>query len=210
MLTTIVMLFLVACSDATFTTDPADDPSVIYHDDFSPETAGLWLVEQDDLGSTNLNGEQLVISVLSPNTVQYTTLQEPEFSDFKLEIDATLVEGASNSTYGVLFRIQDTGEFYRFELMSDGHYIVERHDGNNVWSRLVDDWTYSDVVLAGPNTNRLRIEAKGPNMLFFANGEFLQEVIDTSLSSGNIGLDAGTFGTDLTLVSFDNLVLSKP
>lgn len=209
-LTAFVLLFLAACSDATFSTDPVNDPNVIYYDDFSPETAGLWLLEQDDLGAATLNGEQLMISVLSPNTVQYTTLQEQEFSDFELEIDATLVEGAPNSTYGALFRMQDSGEFYRYELMSDGHYIVERHDGDNVWTRLIDDWTYSEAVSTGQNTNRLKIVAKGPNISFFANGEFLQEIIDTSLSSGYIGLDAGTFGTDLTLVSFDNLVLSNP
>jgi hypothetical protein len=209
-LTALVIVFHVACSNISISTEAIDDPNVIYHDDFTPESTGLWRFEGDELGTTAIDGEQLTIDVRSPNTIQFTTLQEAEFSDFELKIEATLLDGAPNSTLGILFRIQDSGEFYRFELMNDGHYIVERYDGDDVWTRLINDWTFSEAILSGQNTNHLKIVANGPIMSFYVNEELLQEVTDTAFSNGYVGLDAGTFGSGLTVASFDNLVLSNP
>ena len=48
-----------------------------------------------------------------PNTIQYTTLTDRAFSDFVLEVDAWQRGGAPESSYGVLFRIQEDGRFYR-------------------------------------------------------------------------------------------------
>ena len=206
----LVSILAVGCSSASISPEIADDPDVLYHDDFSPENTGSWHIEGDELGSTAINNGQLTIEVRSPNTIQYATLQEPAFSDFDLEIDATLVDGAPNSTFGVLFRMQESGEFYRFELMNDGHYMIERYGGEDDWIRLADDWTFSESILSGENSNRLKIIAKGPNMSFFVNNELLREVTDTALTNGTIGLDAGTFGTNLTVAAFDNLVLSNP
>jgi hypothetical protein len=205
-------MFHVGCSNAPISSDSevANDPNVLYRDDFSPESTGLWLIEGDELGSTAIDDERLTIEVQTPNTIQFTKLQEPEFSDFELEIDATLIDGAPNSTFGILFRIQDTGEFYRFELMNNGHYMIESYGGNDVWTRFIDDWTYSEAIQLGQNPNRLKIVANGPNMSFYVNEELLQEVIDTAYVNGYIGLDAGTFGAELTVASFDNLILSNP
>ncbi len=206
----LVVMIHVGCSNTLISPEVANDPNMLYRDDFSSESTGLWLIEGDELGSTAIDGERLTIEVRSPNTIQYATLQEPEFSDFELEIDATLIDGAPNSTFGILFRIQDTGGFYRFELMNDGHYVIERYSGDDVWTRFVDDWTYSEAILSGQNTNRLKIVASGPNMSFYVNEELMQEVTDTAYLNGYIGLDAGTFGIDLTVASFDNLILSNP
>ena len=206
----LVSTIVLGCSNASFPSEIEEDPNLLYHDDFSSDRTGPWHIEGDELGSTAIDGEQLTIEVRSPNTIQYATLQEPVFSDFQLEIDATLVEGAPNSTFGILFRMQESGEFYRFELMNDGHYMIEKYDGEDDWTRLVDDWTFSDSISSGNIPNRLKIVAEGSNLSFYVNGELLREVTDTALTNGYIGLDAGTFGTNLTVASFDNLVLSNP
>lgn len=203
-------IFFASCSNATLSSEAINDPNVLYYDDFSPSNIGQWRIEGDDLGSTGINDERITIAVKSPNTIQYTTLEEPTFSDFQLEVDAELIDGAPNSTFGILFRIQESGEFYRFELMNDGHYMIERFGGGDNWIRFVDDWTISDSILSGGVVNRLKVIADGPNMSFYVNDVILTEVTDTSYSDGYIGLDAGTYGSNLTVASFDNLVLSNP
>ncbi len=206
----LVAILFVGCSNSPISSETVNDPNVLYYDDFSPSNVGRWRIEGDYLGSTAIEGEQLTIEVKSPNTIQYATLEDPAFSDFELEVDATLVDGASNSTFGVLFRIQDSGEFYRFELMNDGHYMIERFGGEDNWIRLVDDWTFSESIVSGGVANRMKVIADGPSLSFYVNGDLLKEVTDTSLVNGYIGLDAGTYGSSLTVASFDNLVLSNP
>lgn len=191
--------------------ESANDSDLIYQDDFSAENVGRWQIEGDELGSTEINNGQLVIDVAAPNTLQFSTLNEPVFADFDLEVDGILLDGSDDSTYGILLRMQSPTEFYRFEIMGDGHYMVERLDNDGTWTRFVDDWQVSETIQVGVNaTNHLRVVADGPFMAFYANGELLQEIEDNAYISGNIGLDAGTYGHPKTRVAFDDLRVSPP
>jgi len=191
--------------------ESASDSNLLYQDDFSLGNVGRWLIEGDELGSTEVNDEQLVIDVVSPNTLQFSTLKEPEFTDFELEVSGVLVDGGEDSTYGILLRMQSPTEFYRFEIMGDGHYMIERLNNDGTWTRFVDDWQSSEAIQVGVNANnRLRVVADGPFMSFYVNGELLQEIEDSAYVSGNIGLDAGTYGHPKTRVAFDDLRVSPP
>ncbi|MGD2050768.1 MAG: DUF1080 domain-containing protein [Chloroflexota bacterium] len=191
--------------------ESANDSDLIYQDDFSAENVGRWQIERDELGSTEVNNGQLVIDVAAPNTLQFSTLEEPIFADFDLEVDGVLLDGSEDSTYGILYRMQSPTEFYRFEIMGDGHFMVERLDNDGTWTRFVDDWQRSDTIQVGVNANNhLRVVADGPSMTFYVNGELLQEIEDHTYISGNIGLDAGTYGHPKTRVAFDDLRVSPP
>ncbi|HRO24172.1 MAG TPA: hypothetical protein PLR07_07765, partial [Promineifilum sp.] len=47
-----------------------------FADAFVAGQTGKWLIEQDEIGSTSIVNEQLLITVAAPNTVQYSTLQD--------------------------------------------------------------------------------------------------------------------------------------
>jgi len=201
---------LNACGDGV-EPEAAKESELLFQDDFSVGNVGRWLNEGDELGSTEVNTEQLVIDVAAPNTLQFSTLKEPVFADFDLEVSGVLVDGAEDSTYGILLRMQGPTEFYRFEIMGDGHYMIERRNNDGSWTRFVDDWQISEAIQVGVNANnRLRVVADGPFMSFYVNGELLQEIEDTAYVSGNIGLDAGTYGHPKTRVVFDDLRVSPP
>lgn len=185
--------------------------AVLYADDFAPETTGKWQLEGDELGQATMQNEQLVIELDEPNTVQYVTLAEQSFTNFALEVDATLVAGGIDSTYGVLFRITAPDQFYRFDITGNGLYTVERYDAGGGWTRLSEDWAESEHLQTGPGaTNRLGVRASGGTFSFYANGQQLLQLADGRYSGGNIGLDAGTFGQTGLRVAFDNLVVSRP
>jgi hypothetical protein len=165
-------------------------------------------LEGDDLGSTAVVNEQMVIAVKTPNTLQFTTLQEQAFSDFVLEVDARQASGSPDSSYGVLFRMQDNDQFYRFEITGDGHFMLERRNSDGSWTRLSPDWTASAAINQGLNVvNRLKIIASGSQITIYANDVLLQQVSDSTYGSGAIGLDAGSFGDNNLQVAFDNLVV---
>jgi hypothetical protein len=143
--------------------------------------------------------------------VHYATLLDNSFSNFSLDVDVTQLAGSPTSSFGILFRMMEPAQFYRFELLGDGHFLVERHDGADAWTRLSDGWVESDAINAGLNaTNTMGVVAVGRNLTFFVNGQLLAELIDGHYGQGSIALDAGTFGQPGLQVVFDNLVVRQP
>jgi hypothetical protein len=187
-------------------TDPADG----YRDSFVPGQTGNWLFEQDESASTGIANEQLTITITSPNTIQYVTLGDYTFTDFALEVDAWQRSGPVESSYGVLFRMVDGNQFYRFDITGNGLYMVERRDPDGRWTRLVPDWTSTAAINQGLNVaNRLKIIAAGDSLAFYVNEILLVQVIDAAYDSGAIALDAGSFGGGDLQVTFDNLVITS-
>lgn len=204
------LLGLAACANATGVPG-ASGADVIYADGFVPGDTGNWVIEGDNAGKTSLINEQLVIDLTDNNILQFSTLPDITFDNFILEVDARLLEGDLGSSYGVLFRMQDTTRFYRFEITGDGLYMVERRDGEQGWTRFVDRWTESTAIKQGlGSVNRLRVEALGQTISLYVNDESLYQFTDTAYSSGTIALDAGTFVQPAAQVAFDNLVVRRP
>jgi hypothetical protein len=183
-------------------------PQPLYRDDFAAGQTGNWFLEGDELGNTAIVNEQLVVTVKTANTMQFATLQQQTFSDFVLEIDARQASGNPDSSYGILFRMQDDSQFYRFEITGDGHFMLERRNGDGTWTRLLPDWAQSAAINQGVNVvNRLKIIASGSQISIYANDVLLQQVSDPTYTTGTIGLDAGSFGDANLQVAFDNLVV---
>jgi hypothetical protein len=204
----IVALGLAACSSShSF----AGGRNVLYSDNFAAGETGPWHTEGDELGQTAVVGGRLLILIDAPNTMQFATLREPTFGNFSLEVEATLLDGPSDASYGVLFRLQSPTEFYRFAITGTGLYMIERRNGDGSWSRLSRDWVESPAIYQGHNvTNRLGIIASGANFAFYVNDVLLQQVQDTAYGEGNLALDAGSFGQPGVRVAFDNLIVRRP
>lgn len=210
----LVILWLSACSlrpmqsSGEATRAAVTDGS--FNDAFIPGQTGNWLFEQDEQATTAIANEQLVITIAVPNTIQYATLGDRTFGDFVLEVDTWQRSGPPEGSYGVLFRIQEDGQFLRFDITGSGAYIVERHNADGSWTRLVPDWVPTTAINQGLNVgNRLKIIAAGSNLTFYANDILLIQLTDDSPVSGAIALDAGTFGGGNLQVSFDNLTITQ-
>ncbi len=89
----LALLLVSACGLRPMQTSGGDratsggDNSGSFSDAFVPGQTGNWLFEQDELASTAITNEQLVITIAAPNTIQYATLGDQEFADFVLEVD---------------------------------------------------------------------------------------------------------------------------
>ncbi|MDX1615962.1 MAG: hypothetical protein R3300_16735, partial [Candidatus Promineifilaceae bacterium] len=132
----------------------------LYADSFAEAASGAWLLETDEDGRSEIVDGALVITVDVPNTIQFATLTEAEFADFVAEVDVVQLQGDLQSSYGLLFRMQEDGRFYRFDITGDGRYIVEQRTISGEWRRLTPDWRSSSALVSGLNSaNRLRVEA---------------------------------------------------
>jgi hypothetical protein len=180
----------------------------LFSEPFGP-VAGDWRFESDELSRAFVAQEQLLIEVDAPNLVHYVTLDSEQFDNLSLNVSVTLLAGDRSSSYGVLFRIQELGGFYRLALTGDGQFQVElrRSDGSVV--SLTDGWQQTTALrteLGQPND--IRVVAQGNEFQFYANNLLLTSLNDSSLGRGKIALDAGTFGRAGLQVAFDNLVVT--
>lgn len=203
-----LLILLSACGNDRVV---LDGPDVVFADAFAAGQTGDWVIEGDDAGRTTVLNEQLIISIKEPNLLQYTTLTQPIFADFVLEVDITQLAGDLESSYGVLFRMQNPRQFYRFDITGNGMYVLERHNSDGTWTRFLDDWVESTAVKQGLTaTNRLKVVAQGNLLSFYVNDQLLQKIDDGSYAAGQIALDAGTFGRGGLEVAFDNVVVRNP
>jgi hypothetical protein len=209
-------LLLVACDQNSEGTTLGSE--TLYSDTFTAGEIGPWELEGDAGGYSAIENSALVISVTSPNTLQYATLDEPIFDNFTIEVDAAMQSGSAPDSYGILFRLQEIeGEaggvsFYRFEVTGEATYILERRHPDGSWTRFTDGWQESGAIQVGLGaTNRLQVLAGGGSINLYVNGTPLGQFNDPDpLLQGKIALDAGTFGPSNLRVSFDNLVVRAP
>jgi len=178
--------------------------SIIFQDDFSSAQAGwAW---QDIEGSVSHVSGELHLEVNPP---EYFIWGVPvySFTDVILEVDARVVTAAGDGDFGLICRYQDNQNFYGLEISEDGYYAVWKMiDGEYI--PLVD-WKYSSLI----NTDgpvRLGASCVGDSLSLIVNGEFLVEISDSDLDSGDVGVVAGTWEYAPFVVGFDNFVVRSP
>ncbi len=205
----VMALISVSCSGSLTQDLPTPSPSVAptvsfvlaYEDDFSDQDSG-WDDAFDKYTMKQYGGHQYHIAISAPNLSAWG-LANRDLADFVLEVESKLEEGAYSNSYGIIFRFQDKDNFYRFDILGDGFYLVSKLlDGQ--WETLVD-WTESPYINVGHASNILKVVCQGSQIGVYANDQLLAELEDDSFPQGDIGFFASTFSESEAHVSFDNL-----
>jgi hypothetical protein len=184
---------------------------VLFQDGFVAGQTGDWYTERDDKGQTYVDNESLIVALTEPGMAQYAALQNPLFDDFVLELDAVQLEGSLNSSYGVLFRLQNQDAFYRFEITGTGLFVVEKQTAAGQWQRFTNGWQESAAIVKGiGRVNRLKVSAVGTSLTFFINGQQVATFVDGSFPAGKTAVSASTFAQGGLVVAFDNVVVRRP
>jgi hypothetical protein len=140
-------------------------------------------------------------------------LNEPTVSDFYLSVDARQVSGTVDANYGLTFRNNGDGTFYRFGVYRFGvaetgkYYFVRVVDWNET---ILSDWLPTSAVRAG-EVNTLTVIGQGTHFTCYINGQLVAKVDDAMISSGKVGLDFGfdTVGA-VVIMEYDNFTLYTP
>ncbi|MBA4375864.1 MAG: hypothetical protein C0401_06800 [Anaerolinea sp.] len=210
----VLVLALTSCSaiksvlPSTGGSNSGKDSNVLFSDDFSKTSSG-WDQTTTDSGSTDYKNGAYEIIV---NITNYDMWANPglTFTDTRIEVDATKVAGSDNNDFGVLCRYVDVDNYYFAIVASDGFYGMGKMvDGTQT---IFGDAGIpeTDKVKPGSIPNHLRFDCVGAKLSFYANGNLLAEYEDSALTSGDVGLIAGTFTESGTDVSFDNFIVYKP
>ena len=191
-------LSVTACSGA----NGAD--SNAFTDSF--DTPGGWRISSDPEVEIAYANGGLSIEVKVIDRVAWSVAGR-KIGDGIVSVSATPVGGPDDNAYGLVIRHVDDRNFYRFEISSDGFYAVQAPTGALGWEYLVD-WTESEAIHRGRESNRLSVECQGPTMVFYANDVELARIQDDRFSEGDVGVIAGTFYVEPgTHILFDDFAV---
>ncbi len=209
----LLILVSLACSavDSLGSSDTGQQgppPGVLFQDDFSDTSSGWDQVNMEE-GITDYENGYYRIYV---NTDETDVWANPglNFTDTVIEVDATKVGGPDDNDFGVICRYQDVENFYFFIVSSDGYYGVGKVVGGEQELIGMDQMYPDESILQGNTTNRIKADCVGSHLVLHANGTKIADVEDTTFSSGDVGLIAGTFAEPGTDIHFDNFVVRKP
>lgn len=127
------------------------------------------------------------------------------FTDFALSVQTTQVSGINREFYGVVFRRVSTGNYYAFQIDSNGKWRVIKV-ANNHGSELVPYVPNAAIHQGLHVQNTLAVRASGMHFEFTVNDTKVGQVDDATYASGKCGFEVYQ-GIE---VAYTNLAISVP
>ncbi len=174
--------------------------SLLLEDDFS--TAGDWPTQKIDAGTVGLGASQLSIVVSQAKTSLASLRRSPEFDDFYLEVTVNPSLCGRDDRFGLLFRAQSEGDFYRLVSDCGGSLRLERVLGGS--ATVVQNWT-ATILIRPPLSFKLGVWVYRKEIRVFVNDTFQFSASDPMLASGRVGFYARAEGKESLSVSFSGL-----
>jgi hypothetical protein len=202
----IIALAALACSTIT-NVGSSSSANILFEDDFSNPNSG-WDQETYVDGMTGYSDGAYKIGV---NTESMFFWANPykDYEDVIIEVEAQKISGEDDMQYGIICRHEDVENWYTLAVTADGFGVIrKRYQGSEL--EFITDWAEAPSLNTGNGTNLLRAECIGDRLSLYVNGELVIEAYDSDLTSGDVGLMAGTFEQLDTEVLFDNFVVRKP
>jgi hypothetical protein len=176
---------------------------VIFEDDFSD--SNVWTLSQTQEGSIALGKNELTIAIGEMNAYLFSIREEPNLSNFYLEITASPSLCRNMDEYGVLFRVSPNIDYYRFSLSCNGQVRLDRVSQGQASSP--QPWIMSGSVPPGaPSSARIGISANRADMSFFVNDYYQFSIHDPLLLSGGVGVFARSANKMAVTVNFSDLI----
>jgi hypothetical protein len=201
----VLVLVAIACGTTT------NSSKILYQDNFKDPSSG-WDHATIADGSTDYQNGGYRINVLTPNVSLWANPSKNFQNDVSIEVDAAKTAGPDDNAFGVICRYQDTKNFYKFYITSDGYAGISKEDNGNttVISSADGNIQPVDGINPGLASNLIRADCVGSTLTLYANGTQVATATDTSFTGGDVGLIARTYDTGGTDILFTNFVVSKP
>lgn len=179
---------------------------VIFRDMFTNDTG--WVGQTTSVGGHSFTNGWIRLAVRAPNA-SFNVFSPPlGLRDFYVELTLRPDLCSEEDEAGVLFRVVDPLNYYRFSLSCDGGARVTRVVEGSEVAMIPITNTYA----AFPGTlvqNRLAVMASGMQFRFFINGSEVFFIQDGTFQLGDLGLYVHSRRSGQTTVSFDDLTVRE-
>lgn len=204
----LTLICLSACS-ALPTQQPQALPSgtVLFQDDFASATTG-WdrMLVPEGVMDYDGGGYRIMVNALQTN---FWSTPNKNFTDVRMEVDTGKLAGPDENRIGLLCRFNGK-DYYFFIITSDGFYGIGLFKDGQAVLLGQSEMLSSSTINKGLAINHLRGDCAGQTLTFYINGFQVAQAQDSSLTSGDVGLIAGTFATPGVDIVFDNFVVLQP
>ncbi len=184
--------------------------NVILQDDFSDTGSGWDRATSDEAQTDYQNGQYRILV----NAEAYSAWANPNlssYSDTRVEVDATKAGGDDDNEFGVICRHSDVENYYVGMISSDGFYgFFSRVGGGDLQLIAAESMDTSSAINQGSATNHIRFDCVGSTLTLYVNDTMLGSVTDSTHTSGDVGLYAGTYDIGGTDILFDKFVVYQP
>lgn len=147
--------------------------------------------------------------LVNSQQMNFWSTPQKDFSDVRIEVDTGKLAGPDENRIGLVCRFNGS-DYYFFIISSDGFYGVGLFSGGQALLLGQSEMQPSETIHKGLAVNHLRADCAGNTLTFYVNGFQVTQTQDATLTSGDVGLLAGTFSTPGVDVIFDNFVVFQP
>jgi hypothetical protein len=213
LLASLFLLLVLSLACATSPSAPAAQDqgiasgTVLFQDDFGQLTTG-WdrLMTAEGIMDYDAGGYRILVNSLQTN---FWATPHKNYADVRIEVDTGKIGGPDENRIGVVCRFNGS-DYYFFMISSDGYYGMGVYKGGLAVLLGQSEMRSDSNIKQGLAVNHLRADCIGNTFTFYVNGFQVAQAQDTSLTSGDIGLLAGTFAQPGVDIVFDNFVVLKP
>lgn len=174
---------------------------LLLEDDFSTPTA--WDRGTTAAGQASVINQALTLAVTDPRGFLFSTRRGPVLADFyaEISIDVSLCQGSDE--FGLLLRVTETLDYYRYSLSCDGQVRLDR-----IWrggAAALQPWIFGGAPPGAPIRTRIGAWMKGDEIRLFVNGQHQFTLRDPTILSGSLGVFARAADDTAVTVSFSDL-----
>jgi hypothetical protein len=181
----------------------------LFSDDFSEEK---WTTDRGAYGDIWYdNDEYHMRSKEKTYLVMYGPSGDYDTGNADVKVSVRSVDGTPSPTgYGLIVHGQRSkaGELEDYALLiysgADPQYEVVKHKGGQ--QTTVVPWARSSAIRSGTSTNQLEVRARGAELSFYINGEYVEKIPDMENFKRGV---AGFYTSDTTEVAFDDLQIKR-
>src|SRR5882672_3035334 len=138
--------------------------------------------------------------------VMYAPSTEYRTANATVRVTARSVDGTSPASgYGLIVHGERSkaGQLEDYALLiytgDPAKYEIIKHKGGKQTEMV--PWVASKVIRSGTNPNQLEVRAKGSDISFYINGQYVDRIVDSENFKGGI---AGLYTSDAAEVAFDD------
>ena len=181
-------------------------------DDFRRDL-GTWDTQSHDFGEYYYEGRAFHIEAAAEERIVWSAYYEDdivvdplEYDNFYVEFDTSFVIRTGENAAGLVFRLLDTDNFYKFMVDEIGYFqLQKRVDGE--YTNILE-WDLTEAIDdSEESVNRIGILADGSTLALTVNGTVVAQAEDGDLTNGAIALAIQTYSTPEGHSIFDNLEL---
>jgi hypothetical protein len=194
---------------STPTAEAVSDPNVLFQDDFT-DPATNWPTAKFDNYFIGYHEPEYYHVEL--NSASYkTSVFEPEkrsFGDATIELEvmtnSTKTAASGDFRYGLAFR-RSGDQYYAFTISPRAKKWFFLKSSPSELS-ILNEGTDEDIHDLDVD-DKLRVDAQGPNFMFYINDQFVGQASDPDYTDGEIGFYVESFDSPNTHIHFDTLVI---